>query len=116
MYLTTVLLLIATPLAAVVATSIAVSPEAIEQGRVALTPACPRKQAGLPCNTCGLTRSFTAIPRGRLVDAWSYNRAGLPLYGATWAALIASIAAARRVHHATQLLAHKDTSPPSEVG
>ncbi len=51
-----------------------VSPEDIETGRVALSGPCPYKAAhGVPCTSCGLTRGFAAMSRGRLGDAVGFN-------------------------------------------
>lgn len=96
-YLIAVLTLSTLPLGGVLAVSVLVSPEAIESGRVQLTEPCPRLVAGEPCISCGMTRSFTAMPRGRLAQAWQYNRGGPALYLATWAALVALIAVIRRL-------------------
>lgn len=88
-YLIAVLSLPALGLLAVLIASSAVSPEAIERGDIQLTAPCPRKLAGQPCSTCGLTRSFASIGGGRPSDAWRYNRAGIPLYIGTWLSLFA---------------------------
>jgi len=71
--------------------SFSASPERIECGEVQLTGACPHKaHTGTPCPTCGMTRAWTAASRGRLADAWRYNRAALPLYGLNWLILLGS--------------------------
>ncbi|MEZ4225485.1 MAG: DUF2752 domain-containing protein [Polyangiaceae bacterium] len=51
-----------------------VSPEDIESGRVTLTGPCPyRAKYGVPCTSCGLTRGFAAMARGRIGQARDYN-------------------------------------------
>jgi hypothetical protein len=51
-----------------------VSPEDIESGRVSLSAPCPYKAThGVPCTSCGLTRGFAAMSRGRIRDAANYN-------------------------------------------
>jgi hypothetical protein len=46
-----------------------------------LVPACERKSKyGHECPFCGMTTSFLAISGGRLDEAGSANRAGIPLY------------------------------------
>lgn len=92
-----VLALLALPLIGVLLTSLAVSPEAIESGAVQLTAPCPRLVAGEWCASCGLTRSFTAMSRLRLNDAWAYNRAGPLLYLLSWLALTTLVGLIRRL-------------------
>lgn len=68
------------------AISFAVTPEAIEAGRVVLSPTCHFKATfGRECPTCGLTRAFCALSHGRLADARRYNRAAPALYALWWA-------------------------------
>ena len=60
-----------------------VSPEDIESGRVALSGPCPYKAThGAPCTSCGLTRGFAAMSRGRLGDAIGFNALTPWLYSA----------------------------------
>ena len=73
------------PVVGVLATSVAVSPEAIESGETQLSEPCPAALAGTGCWTCGLTRSFTAMSRARVGDAVGYNRLGPPLWLMAWA-------------------------------
>src|SRR5262245_29390375 len=40
-----------------------------------------RRFVGLDCPGCGLTRSFISLAHGDLAAAWSYNPAGLWLFG-----------------------------------
>ncbi len=50
-------------------------------GRASL-PMCPvLRDTGLPCGQCGMTRSWVWASRGHLGRAWSYNPAGLVLWG-----------------------------------
>jgi len=37
-------------------------------------------QGGFECSMCGMTRSFISISNFDLPSAWSFNRAGLPVY------------------------------------
>ena len=59
------------------------SPFALGRERVAnLTPVCEWKaKYGRPCGFCGMTTSFLDISEGRLDEAGTSNRAGIPLYG-----------------------------------
>lgn len=46
-----------------------------------LSPGCLfRRLTGLPCLLCGMTRSFAAVSRGRLADAFRYHLLGPPLF------------------------------------
>ena len=40
-----------------------------------------RRLSGIDCPGCGLTRSFISLGHGDMSRAWSYNPAGLLLYG-----------------------------------
>ncbi|HNS98895.1 MAG TPA: DUF2752 domain-containing protein [Polyangiaceae bacterium] len=69
--------------------SFLVSPDDIDEGRVALTPACPTKQwFGMPCPTCGMSRAFASLSRGQWGEAMRYNRASPIVYVLTWTGLV----------------------------
>jgi hypothetical protein len=51
----------------------AVTPEDLDSGRVHIGAPCTLRARGLPCRTCGMTRGFAALSRGRLDDARRYN-------------------------------------------
>lgn len=114
-YLIAVLALVAVPLVAVLAVSVAVSPEAIESGTVQLTEPCPLRAAGEPCATCGLTRSFTAMSRAQLSRAWAYNRLGPPLYLATWLGLAGVVALIVRLLRLARSPTPGVPSPPEDA-
>lgn len=67
-------LLVFFPSFAPIAIALAVSPEDIDSGRVRLSPPCELRAQGKPCWSCGLTRGFAAMARGRVADARRYNR------------------------------------------
>ena len=74
------------------AVSLAVSPDDLDAGRVQLTPTCPHRLDGGPgCVTCGMTRAFASASRGRLADAWRFNRAAVPLFAGTVALFALSL-------------------------
>ncbi len=55
----------------------------------ALPPLCAFKYlTGLPCLTCGMTRSWVHLVHGRVADAWAMSPLGLGLCLATVVALI----------------------------
>lgn len=92
------------------AVSFAVSPADIESGRVRLTPPCEYKAThGEPCPTCGLTRGFSLLSRGRVHEAQQLNRWSVPLYAAVWLTLLGSgfvlVSAARRFRRSGPVLA-----------
>ncbi len=61
--------------------SFLVSPEEIESGQVTLSEPCPHlATTGEPCRSCGMTRAFSAMSRGRVSAARDYNAAGPWLY------------------------------------
>jgi len=62
---------------------VVITPEAIERGEVVLSPPCPRAEAGEPCATCGLTRSWMAMGRLRLSQSWTYHHGGPLLWTGT---------------------------------
>lgn len=65
--------------------SFAVTPEAIESGRIVLSPPCPTKYFfGFECASCGMTRAFAALGHGRLSDALAYNRGAPIVWVAFW--------------------------------
>ena len=73
------------------AISFGVSPEDIESGRVHLSGPCPyQAEHGSPCASCGLTRGFAALSRGRVADALGYNTNAAYVYGAFWLVALAS--------------------------
>jgi len=54
----------------------------------ALPPLCGFKfLTGLPCLTCGMTRSWVHLAHGRLVDAWAMSPLGAVLFVATIVAM-----------------------------
>jgi hypothetical protein len=73
-------LLVFAPSFAPLAVARAVSPEDLDSGRVQLTPPCPLRAQGKPCWSCGLTRGFAAMARGRVHDARDYNRRAPALF------------------------------------
>ncbi len=80
--------LLITGTGSVIAVSLAVSPESIESGQVQLTEPCPALVSGEPCWSCGMTRSFTAMSRGRFATAYAYNHGGPWLYALNLLALL----------------------------
>lgn len=77
-------LLFLLPTSSALGVSLAVSPDDLDCGKVQLTPICPHRLGGGPgCITCGMTRAFASASRGRLGDAWRFNRAAVPLYALT---------------------------------
>lgn len=72
--------------------SFLVSPEDIGSGRVALSPTCNVKRLfGRECPTCGLTRAFSALSRGRYSESLEYNRGGPLVYGVFWLGALVSL-------------------------
>ncbi|PTY06742.1 hypothetical protein DB346_00305 [Verrucomicrobia bacterium LW23] len=51
---------------------------------------------GLPCGGCGLSRSCSALVRGRLVEAWEYNPFGYFFMACFIVALVGGVLTARR--------------------
>jgi len=85
-------LLLLLPTGGALAVSLAVSPDDLDAGRVQLTPTCPHRLDGGPgCVTCGMTRAFASASRGRLADAWRFNRAAVPLFAGTVALFALSL-------------------------
>ncbi len=79
-----------------------VSPEDIESGRVSLSGPCPYKAThGVPCTSCGLTRGFAAMSRGRVGDAARYNAASPWLYAG---ALLSALGSGFVLHSSIQRL------------
>jgi hypothetical protein len=69
--------------------SFLVTPEALETGRIVLSPPCTFKTLfGIPCLSCGMTRAFAALSHGQLALAWSYNLLAFPLYLTFWGLLV----------------------------
>ena len=61
--------------------ALAVSPDALESGRVRLTPPCPlRSRTGSACPGCGLTRATAAFAHGEWRRAVAYHRGGPPVF------------------------------------
>jgi hypothetical protein len=56
-------------------------------GWVPPLPPCPLRMLGLACPFCGLTRSFLALARGRVLEALAQNPAGPLLFLAVLVAL-----------------------------
>lgn len=88
----------ATPLAI----ALSVTPEAIESGRVRLSPPCAYlARTGSPCPTCGLTRGLAALAHGQFARAERYNQNSVPLGAALFcvslAGLALGVASARRL-------------------
>ena len=61
-----------------------------EGGREGNTLCVLRHLTGLPCLTCGMTRSFCAISRGRFVEAFEHHPLGPVVYVALAAAMFRS--------------------------
>jgi hypothetical protein len=59
-------------------------------GREGNTLCVLRHLTGLPCMTCGMTRSFCAISRGRVVEALEHHPLGPVVYVALAAAMLRS--------------------------
>lgn len=75
-------------LALMLGISFAVPPEEIESGKIWLSPTCPSKRFfGRECPSCGMTRAFAAMSRGRLAEAFGYNRGGPVVYALAWLGL-----------------------------
>ncbi|MBD0267652.1 MAG: DUF2752 domain-containing protein [Cyanobacteria bacterium Co-bin8] len=74
---------------------------------------CPfRSLTGIPCPTCGMTRSFMAVARGDLVQALSYHLFGPALFLMLLAAVLhitCEIASNRRIEtfYSQGLLNHR---------
>lgn len=66
---------------AIVAASILLASVALSPDRLPSHPTClVQRLTERPCAGCGLTRSLTALARGRVAEAWQLNPLGFVVY------------------------------------
>ncbi len=71
------------PCLAIIVASFLFTPSDLEERRgvAKLMPQCMfKKMTGLPCPSCGMSRAFCSISRGRIADAFDYNPLSMLLY------------------------------------
>jgi hypothetical protein len=93
-------------LAGLLAAAIALDPKRVD----ALPAFCPfRRLTGLPCPTCGLTRSWSHAVRGQLTDATALHPFGPP-------SLVGAVLVLASGRLRAGLVNRIETAPPSLVG
>ncbi len=79
------------PCLAIILASFFITPYDLEErrGGAKFVPVCLfKKITGIPCPSCGMSRAFCSISRGRLWDAFHYNILSIALYPAVLAGVI----------------------------
>lgn len=97
--------------AGVLGTSLLVTPDDIEAGRVLLSPSCPTQVLfGKPCPTCGMTRGFAALGHGRWDEALRHNRGTPVAFAGCVAALLLGAGGLIRSIHAYRRVSPRRTT------